>query len=175
MEVPEEQDRPEGHDEPDEHVSNGKNGPQRRRVRRDGWTKVKRAIFLDHYAASGNAAAACRNAGMDERAAYRLRRRDAGFAGLYDEAHAVAKVRLEGLVLEFAETGRIDTGEGGSDGSGFDPELALRAARHPRPSIGGYAQRTGPRPRRASKDELTKRLFRNLAVVKKRRARRAGG
>ena len=45
-----------------------------------GWTPALKARFLDRLAAHGNARAACRNVGLSPEAAYRLRRRDAGFA-----------------------------------------------------------------------------------------------
>ncbi|MEA3042332.1 MAG: hypothetical protein QOH47_170 [Sphingomonadales bacterium] len=160
--------------------SRGKDGrAQRRKVRKDGWSGRRRAIFLDHYAATGNASEACRAAGMSEGAASRLRRRDPEFAAQYDEAHAAAMVRLEGLVVQFAETGGrtvpVEPGEVPRvDLTNFDPELALKVLSRRRPTAHGFADRCGARPRRAGKAELVASLRRLVAAVKKDRAKRAG-
>jgi hypothetical protein len=166
--------------EPERFFSRGKDGRvQRRRVRKDGWSARRRAIFLDHYAATGNASEACRAAGMSEGAAARLRRRDPEFAAQYDEAHATALVRLEGLLAQYAETkGRIVAVEPGEvppvDMANFDPELALRILSRRRPTTGGFAGRCGAKPHRASKAELVAAIQRLVAVVRKRRAKQAG-
>jgi len=166
---------------PEKFYSRGKKGRvQRRKVRKDGWSARRREIFLDHYAATGNASESCRAAGMSEGAASRLRRRDPEFAAQYDAAHAAALIRLEGLVAQYAETkGRIVAVEPGEvppvDMANFDPELALKVLSRRRPSSSGFADRCGARPRRASKPELVASIRRLVAVVKKRRARSAAG
>jgi hypothetical protein len=168
-------------DEPEKFVSRGKAGQQVRKVRDDGWTARKREIFLDDYAENGNAAAACQKAGMAEGAAYRLRRRDPDFARQYDDAHAVCKLRLEEMAIEYARTqGRMVPVEPGEtppvDLANFDAELALKILSHARPSTNGNASRVGARPRAASRAELIEALVKLLAMLKKRRAkaRRAG-
>lgn len=163
-------------DEPERIASVGKDGPQVRRARADGWTARKREKFLDHYAATGNAAEACRHAAMAEGAAYRLRRRDPEFAQQYEEAHAVAKARLEELLIQFARTsGRMEPVEPGEipplDPENFDPELAIKVLRHARPSRDGNASGVGARPRAATTAELVKAIKKLLAMVAKRRAR----
>jgi hypothetical protein len=169
-----------GKEEPERFYSRGKDGRvQLRKVRKDGWSARRRARFLDHYAATGNASEACRAAGMSEGAAARLRRRDPEFAAQYDEAHATALVRLEGLVVQYAETkGRVVPIEPGEvppvDLANFDPELALRVLARRRPTVSGFASRCGAKPHRASKAELVASIQRLVAVVKKRRAKRAG-
>ena len=162
--------------ESEKFVSGGKRGRQIRPVRKDGWTARKREIFLDHYAAAGNAAEACRAAGMAEGAAYRLRRRDPEFAQQYDESHAISKIRLEEMVIEYAKTqGRMKAVEPGElppvDMATFNPELALRVLHHPRPSANGNASRVGARARRASKEELTAALLKLLDALDRRIAR----
>ena len=162
--------------EPERIVSGGKNGKQVRKAREDGWTARKREIFLDHYAATGNAAEGCRAAGMAEGAAYRLRRRDAEFAEQYEAVHAMSKTRLEELCMLYAQSGgRMTPVEPGEippvDLSRFDPELALQILRHARPST-GHGRRVGARPRSASKAELIEAITK-LLVVLDRRARRA--
>lgn len=162
--------------EPEKFVSGGKAGRQVRKVRDDGWTARKREIFLDHYAETGNAAAACRKAGMAEGAAYRLRRRDPDFARQYDDAHEVCKLRLEEMAIEYARTGgRIVPVEPGetppADLANFDFDIALRILNRPRPSTNGNASRVGARPRAASRDELIGAIMKGLAMLKKRRAK----
>lgn len=164
-------------DEADYIVARGKSGPQRRRARKDSWTRRKREIFLDHFAANGNAADACRAAGVYEGAAYGLRRRDCEFARQYDEALAVCRVRLEETLLEYARTGgRTVVVEPGDvapiDMATFDPELALKALSRNRPSQAG-GKPAGAKPRRTSKEELTQALLRLLKAARRRTAMRA--
>lgn len=61
-------------------------GLQRRKVRRDSWTRKKRATFLDEVEASCNVTRACRAAGVSRDAAYELRRRDPVFAAAWSKA-----------------------------------------------------------------------------------------
>jgi hypothetical protein len=162
--------------ESEQFVSRGKAGRQLRRVRRDGWTARKREIFLDEYATHGNAAAACRAAGMDEGAAYRLRRRDPEFAEQYDQSLAVAMLRLEEMAIQYAKSGgRMAAVEPGEippvDIANFDPELALKILNRNRASQAG-GKPAGAKPRRASKAELTAVILKYLAVLKRLRAKR---
>lgn len=160
-------------------VSRGKTGRQMRKVRKDGWTARKREIFLDHYAAGGNAGEACRAAGMDAGAAYRLRRRDAEFRAQYDAMHEMSKLHLEELAIQYARTGgrtvAVAPGEiPPVDMAHFDPELALRILQRPRPSERPYRGRTGRPPQRASKAELTAAINTLLDVAERRQAKRNG-
>jgi hypothetical protein len=164
-------------EENDAFVSRGKIGRQVRRVRKDGWSARRRQIFLDHYAESGNATEACRAAGMYEGAAYGLRRRDPDFARQYDEALAVSKLRLEEMAIQYAKTGgRIVPVEPGEiapvDLANFDPELALKILSRSRPSQTPNS-RVGAKPRQASREELIEAALKLLAMLKRRRAKRA--
>ncbi len=157
-------------------VSRGKAGRQVRKVRADGWNARRREIFLDHYAASANAAEACRAAGMYEGAAYQLRRRDPDFARQYDEAHAVALLRLEEMAVRYAATGgRTAPVEPGAtppgDIAAFDPEFALKVLSRPWPGREGRAPRRGAPLRRASKAELTGSILRLLDALDRRLAK----
>jgi hypothetical protein len=150
----------------------GKAGPVGK-VRHDGWTAARREIFLDHYAEHGNARAACRAAGMDEGAAYRLCRRDPEFAAHYAEAFAISKLHLEELAVLYAKTrGQAPAGPGGTpppDLANFDPNFALSMLNRQRPSVTGRGR--GPRPRAASEAELIETVVKLLGILKKRRAR----
>jgi hypothetical protein len=55
-----------------------------------GWTRHKKAVFLDHLAQHGNVRAACARVGLSREAAYRLRRRDADFARGWGAAMVLA-------------------------------------------------------------------------------------
>ena len=55
-----------------------------------GWTRHKKAVFLDHLAQHGNVRAACARVGLSRDAAYRLRRRDADFARGWGAAMVLA-------------------------------------------------------------------------------------
>jgi hypothetical protein len=51
-----------------------------------GWTRARKAIFLDTLANNGNVRAACKRVGLSREAAYRLRRRDPLFARIWAAA-----------------------------------------------------------------------------------------
>ena len=146
-----------------------------RKARCDGWTAARREIFLDHYAENGIATEACRAAGMEEGAAYRLCRRDPEFAAQYAEAFAISKLRLEEMAVLYAKTGGkapVGPGETPSpDLANFDPEFALKILNRTRPSVDGPVRPGGPRPRAASKAELIEAIMKGLAMLKKRRAK----
>ena len=55
-------------------------------ARRDGWTAQRRDDFLDALSVGSDVSRACARVGLSRQAAYRLRRRDAGFAAAWDEA-----------------------------------------------------------------------------------------
>ena len=101
-----------------------------RKARHDGWTAARREIFLDHYAEHGVATEACRAAGMDEGAAYRLCRRDPEFAAQYAAAFAVSKLHLEELSVLFAKTGGKAgrTGDPAARAGEFRPQFRAQPA-----------------------------------------------
>jgi hypothetical protein len=152
--------------------SGGEAGPVRK-VRHDGWTAARREIFLDDYAEHGNAARACRAAGMDEGAAYRLCRRDPEFAADYAAAFAISKLHLEELAVLYAKTGgQAPAGPGGTpppDLANFDPNFALSLLNRHRPSMTGRPG--GSPPRAASVAELIETAVKLLGMLKKRRAK----
>lgn len=80
-------------------ILRGQAGIQRREIRRDGFTREKRAVFLDHLAMTchvNNSAAAC---GINPASARRARRLDPEFATLWADAIAAGRVRLEEELL----------------------------------------------------------------------------
>lgn len=60
-------------------------------TRHDGWTPERRARFLERLAGHGDVRAACAVVGLSREAAYRLRRRDALFAGAWAAALVLAR------------------------------------------------------------------------------------
>ena len=88
----------------------GTNGcvAQRRKPRRDGWTRTKRTIFLDHLEASCNIRQSAAAAGMDDSTARALRRRDPEFAAAWAEALEIGCERLRAELLARALERRGD-------------------------------------------------------------------
>src|SRR6187397_2392906 len=67
------------------------------------FTLERRVRFLDHLAINGNARAAAAHAGVSHETAYRARRQDAAFAGLWDAALAQARAaRFDELLAGYA-------------------------------------------------------------------------
>lgn len=60
-----------------------------------GWSKRRRAAFIDRLRSSANVSAAARAAGMSRSSAYALRHRDEGFRAAWDEALEEALDDLE--------------------------------------------------------------------------------
>jgi hypothetical protein len=105
-------------------------GAQVRRLGAKGWTKAKRAVFLETLAATCNASMAARAAGLSARGAHYLRRRDGNFALLWAQAIEHGTELLQEALMSRA------LGHGGGDenpdfepvegvGPDFDPKLAM--------------------------------------------------
>lgn len=72
---------------------------QLRRVRKDGWTDARRALFLQVLAATCNVREACRAAGLHFSSAYDLRQRDPAFADAWADAIEQSYSELEMRML----------------------------------------------------------------------------
>lgn len=70
-----------------------------------GWTRPKKAVFLDHLAQHGNVRAACARVGLSREAAYRRRRRDADFARGWGAAMVLANDAGTELLADCATEG----------------------------------------------------------------------
>ena len=73
-----------------------------RAIRHDGWTAERQRVFFETLAAGHPVAWACVRAGLSRQAAYKARRRDAGFArewraALLSARHAEEAAFLRGL------------------------------------------------------------------------------
>src|SRR5690606_8361621 len=76
-----------------------------RPVRHDGWSRERKARFLDRLAACGNVRTASASAGMSRDSAYRLRRRDAAFARGWDAALLLSVPRSHDVLADKATEG----------------------------------------------------------------------
>jgi hypothetical protein len=78
---------------------------QKVRVRKGGWTKAKRELFLKTVAETCNVARAAHAAGVGKSTPYRLRRADPAFDALWREALLLGYDRLEEALLSRALEG----------------------------------------------------------------------
>jgi hypothetical protein len=158
-------------------LHNGNKGrAQLRPVRQDGWTVRKRAVFLDHVAATGNVSASARIVGLGESGAYKLRRRDRDFAEQWRVALEAGFDRLQAMLIERA-MGPLTVQIGDTpmpDVSTMDTELAMRLIEHHRRTIAGTPKRRGgPVPSRATEDETNAELLKRLKILHKRNQKEA--
>lgn len=96
------------------------------RESRDGWTRARRAQFLEVLAETVNVTAAVRAVGLSAQGAYRLRKRDAAFGAAWDQTIADAYGRVEMLLLERALLGKA-SGAAVAAGSEALEKLSERA------------------------------------------------
>jgi hypothetical protein len=106
---------------------NPNRGLQQRAVRRDSWTKTKRAAFIAELESSCNVRRACAAAGVGKDAAYGLRRRDPVFAAAWAAAIEQGCETLRALMLARAM--------GTADDAliADNPDAADRPVREPEP------------------------------------------
>ncbi|HEY6662772.1 MAG TPA: hypothetical protein VIZ66_07600, partial [Sphingomicrobium sp.] len=77
-------------------------GSQQARPKRRAFTEARRQRFLNHFAASCNARAAARDAGVSENCVHAWRRKDAQFNAAWKEALELGYSRLEAELLRAA-------------------------------------------------------------------------
>ncbi|TXC72164.1 hypothetical protein FSB78_15350 [Sphingomonas ginsenosidivorax] len=156
-------------------------------VRAKGWTPAKRERFLDTLAATAHVKMAAAAAGINRTNAYRLRRRDPVFAGLWLQALELGYQRLEDELLSLAlGNGRDAVSDGRADAINaiepdgdrvdvqIDVELGLRVLALRR------AEGTAPGPRtRGYKfvpiEEVEAVLAKQLDLLAARLRRKGGG
>lgn len=125
-----------------ERISGGVARPiQKARVRKDGWTKQRRQLFLDALAGTCNVRIAVEAAGLNPTSAYALRRRDPVFAALWRDALTIGYERLEEALLAHALEG-VNALALRAEGDFQLPELVADPARVPQPGSGASASAT---------------------------------
>jgi hypothetical protein len=158
----------------------GSNGRklQVRAARHDGWTKARRILFIDTFAATCNTTLAAKACGMSDRSVRELKKRDPHFAMLCDEALQEGYERLEAELL--ARTLGHQIGDenpsadelGQGDKPAFDPQLAIKVLQMR--DAAAKARSSDRRGRifvRATQEETDAALERKLAAVERRLAR----
>lgn len=145
---------------------------QVKRVRKDGWTKARRARFLDRLALTCNVRLAAQAAGKPAASAYVLRRRDAGFAELWRDALEAGYERLETELLARAlgNVNAIEPGESDVEDEGeIDTELALKLIGRHRAEARGTGRPTSRARSRhvATEEETNAALLRKLAILRR--------
>lgn len=125
----------------EDRISGGNSRPlQKARVRKDGWTKMRRKRFLDSLASTCNVRIAIEAAGLAPSSAYALRRRDPAFAALWKEALTIGYERLEETLLQCALEG-VNAIEIDVEGAVLLPEPGPGAGEHTyQPGSGGSAK-----------------------------------
>jgi len=162
----------------DEVIEGGRTGPQRRRNRKNGWTKARREAFLAELAQSCNIRRASEIAGLTQSGAYRLRQRDPVFARQWQEALTLGYERLELALLRRAleVIDGMELDERAEQVEKMTVAQAIDVLRQHRESVlRGQARGRRPQGRQvATQEETDAVLLKRIAMIKRQRARRAG-
>lgn len=150
--------------------------PQRRRARRDGWSKAAEAIFLETLAETCNASEAARAAGKCRAGAYRRRACDPAFARAWDAALDMGYAEIELMLMRAALFGS-EVEEITMDGDGAVKARKVRRA----PSLtvglrlfltyrGKVARIRADRAERPDDPDAVARVEEVMAIIRGRRA-----
>lgn len=164
----------------EEEISGCQHGPlQKRKAKRNSWTKARRAAFLAELAASCNVTRAHDAAGMGQRSAYVLRQRDPLFARAWQEALTLGYERLETALLQRAlEVTGVLVVEAVEEGAALVAPMSVEQAiklleQHRRSVEQGRARTYRSQARHvATQEETDAVLLKRIAMVKCQRARR---
>lgn len=159
-----------------EHKATGARGRrvQVRRQRATGWTKARRAVFLDRLAVTCNVTISARAAGIAPANAHALKRRDPTFAALWAAAleagyeHIEAQLLARAIGANPADLGESPDADALAEAStdGFDPALAMKVLglRQPR----GTGRVRGPVGKRVPIEQVRAILEVKLAALRRR-------
>lgn len=146
------------------------------RMVRDGrytLTDTKRAIFLDHVAATCNVRYAAEKVGVVTTALYAARRRDPEFAEQWRAAIHMGYDRLEALLVQRALSPRLlplGAGKVGvpppSDTLDIDPDLALRLLSLHRKYVVTGTRQVVQKTKQASEAETDAAILKKLRVLR---------
>ena len=154
---------------------------QKRAARKDGWTKAKRALFLDMFAATCNTTLSAKKCGMTDHSVRLLKKRDPHFAVLYEEALQEGYARIEAELV--ARTlGQQPNDENPTDEDrtpiappDFDPQLAIKVLQLRRAEARARSDdRRGRIFVWATEEETDAALEKKLAAVERRLAKAKG-
>ncbi|MGN7930016.1 hypothetical protein [Sphingopyxis sp. 22461] len=162
----------------DEEIGPQNNGPlQRKRTKTNGWTKARRAAFLEELAMSCNVRRAHASAEMGLGSAYRLRRRDPLFARQWQEALELGYERLElALVrraLEAVDELTLDEGKEPVEKMSVAQAIALLRQHRASVERGGATGRRSQPREIATQEETDAVLIKRIGMVLRQRALRA--
>lgn len=143
------------------------------RERRYTLTDTKRAIFLDHVAATCNVRYSAEKIGVVTTALYAARRRDPEFAEQWRAAIHMGYDRLEALLVERALSPRLlplGAGKVGvpppSDTLDVDPDLALRLLSMHRKYVVTGTRQVVQKTKQASEAETDAAILKKLRVLR---------
>ncbi len=136
-------------------------------------TDTKRAIFLDHVAATCNVRYSAEKIGVATTALYAARRRDPEFAEQWRSAIHMGYDRLEALLVQRALSPRLlplGAGKVGvpppSDTLDIDPDLALRLLSMHRKYVISGTRQVVPKSKQASEAETDAAILKKLRVLR---------
>jgi hypothetical protein len=145
---------------------------QKRRKRHNLFGKRRRAIFLEHLAATCNVQASAAAAGVAVSTVYATRMRDPGFRADWQAALEQGYARLEAALVERATRGagraqlRGDKiVEGPDSPEGIDWEKGMELLRHHQRGLAGFQQPGRAEPRRVPIEQVGAKLIRKLKAL----------
>ena len=146
-------------------IPNKKRVVQVQETRRKLFNTEAKLEFLDHFAATCNAAQSARAAGFSDNVAYRHRANDPEFAAKWDEALRYGYRRLEELALSEAivalDWQPCDAPERPPESLKLDPAMALQLLREHKRGLAGIPK-PGRTPGAASNKEVIEALTKRL-------------
>jgi hypothetical protein len=128
------------------------------------WTNAMRADFLDALAETCNVKASAARIGVRPESVYLLRRKEPAFCAAWQ--------RALGLGYQLLETRMVARALDAASEPGLDVELGFRLLTRHGNALRGKVPRTGPPPRRATREETDEAIIRKIEMIE--RARKAG-
>lgn len=167
-----------------DHVRRGTHfRPQVRKVRHEGWTLERQAIFFRHLGATCNVRFAAAQAGPSACTAYLKRQTDPVFLERWRQALEEGYVRIEAMLIARAggtadadALARAAAAEAAGDAGAhpelteaLDTQLAMQLLSNFRKVVHGGKRTGGRKPTAATPDELTAAIEKQLSALNRRR------
>ena len=157
------------------------------------WSRPVEERFFAALAACGTISAAARSVGFSVSCIDQRRRKWPAFERRMEEALDAAEIEIEFRLATCSNPPETDRGagagaaahhdetpasagttEGGGTTGKFDPDLALRFLRFREEKRRGLAKRRGRPPAPPAIEDVTEKILRRIAAIKRHRAREAG-